>query len=183
MTIFGRMFGNFTLSGLNYNIRKMKFFEKPRNIYDAVHPFYLILKLFGFVSFSFKKSLDGVQIVTRIYDTIYFIIIFLVHFIFFSALFFRSFVFMTDSSIYKHSTLYMLFVIIIIDLIAMIYQFLKRKNLMEFLEILHEFDGMVNKFILDSSYFTKFSLFSFQTSKGVSISTNIKCTLFFGFST
>jgi hypothetical protein len=32
----------------------------------------------------------------------------------------------------------------------MIYQFLNRKNLREFLEILHEFDGMVNSFI---SYF------------------------------
>jgi hypothetical protein len=138
------MFEHFALSSWKFNTGKMKLLEKPRNIYDAVHPFYLILKLLGFVSFSFKESLDGVQIMTTIYDTIYFIMIFLVHLTLFSALFFRSFVFGTNSVVFQQGTFTLMLLEILTVIIGITYQFLKKKSLMKFLEILHEFDGMVS---------------------------------------
>ncbi len=166
------MFGNFALSGSKINIGKMKLFEKPRNIYDAVYPFYLILKLFGFVSFSFKESLDGVQIVTTIYDTIYFIGIFIVYVAMFSTLFFRSFGFPTDSVVFRQGTLILLFFEILTVIIGITYQFLKKKNLKKFLEILHEFDGMVSD-LFCMIYNGNLFICSFQTSENHSITDSI----------
>jgi hypothetical protein len=122
----------------------MKFWKSPTNVYESIYPFYWILKITGFISFSIKST-GNQKIVTSAPDVIYFVGVCLGHLTVIFLLMFKTHILATSSVLYLHGAKIALLFDVSVVIFTIFFQLLKSKNTRKFLEILYDFDEMVSK--------------------------------------
>ncbi len=121
--------------------QKMK---SSSNIFNVFHPFNCLLKYCGLSAFSFSGPVCDGKIVTTATDMIIYIVILCVHLALFVLIIFRSIGDISNSIVLNkghHTGIYLLLLMVIVILI---YQFAKKEMIKEMIKDLHEFDEKVN---------------------------------------
>lgn len=119
-------------------------FNEPRNIFEVVYPFYCILKVLGYVPFSFKGKIRDGNLVVNAFDSAYFMLMLCGHVILFGFISQREFIAFMGSEVMKEGSKAAVFTSSLAIIISLIYQFIRRRKIIQFLRQVHEFDEKVS---------------------------------------
>lgn len=120
----------------------MKLILKPSTVYEAVYPFYVTLKLFGLLIFSFDGPVDKGRFKITAVQSFYFCCVLCLHFIGLYQIS-RSFNEVVPDGFKLELVLNLIVIVSIIGL-----QSGKQNIISKFLQILHSFDLKVCGFLL-----------------------------------
>lgn len=134
----------------------MKTKTGPCNIFETVFPFYCILKIVGFLPFSFVGPVKKGNFVISLCGFLYCGVVVCLHFGMIAFCYFRSFKMFKLSMVLRQGAQLELVGNIFIAIITVAIQTYKQKKIQIFLEILHKFDLAVSSFsdIFDINDFT-----------------------------
>jgi hypothetical protein len=123
---------------------KMKLIFKPSTVYEAVYPFYVTLKIFGLVLFSFDGPIDKGRFKVTVVQSFYFCCILFLHLCGLYQIF-GSFSDSVSDDLKFDLILDFIVIVVVLGL-----QNGKQNEISKFIQILHSFDLKVCKILVKS---------------------------------
>lgn len=118
-------------------------FKRPTNIYEVVYPFYILLKIFGLIPFSFVGPVKDGNIRVTWMDLVYYALCLFAHFVVLLDRFIKNLSIFEESVLYNRGVQTQMVALVLVIIVCGCVQAHIQVGIRNFLKILQEFDEEV----------------------------------------